>query len=129
MAERERGAASRLCSDVFTLSSERDSVATKVTSCIKHGVLVVDPTRHSLHTERRRAALPILPAEYRSLLVISRRAPRRDRGDAQWRAARCCSQCQDDSWSRAIQSSQNRNRDDPLAPMKRRLRSTAAPLP
>jgi hypothetical protein len=41
MAERERGAASRLCSDVFTLSSERDSVATKVTSCIKHGVLVV----------------------------------------------------------------------------------------
>src|SRR5580704_14582838 len=68
------------------------------------------------------------------MLAISRRAPGRVRGDAQWLAARCCSRCQDDNWSRAIQSSRNRNRDDhrdidPLAPMKRRLCSTATPLP
>jgi hypothetical protein len=66
--------------------------------------------------------------------AISRRAPGRVRGDAQWRAARCCSRCRDDNWSRAIRNSQNRNRDDrrdidPLAPMKPRSRSTAAPLP
>ena len=56
------------------------------------------------------------------------------RQDAQWRTARWRSRCRDGNWSRAIRSSRSRNRDDrrgiaPLAPTKRRSRSTATPLP
>ena len=65
--------------------------------------------------------------------AIGRRAGR-VRRDAQWWVARCHSRCRDGNWSRAIRNSRSRNRDDRrgialLAPMQRRLRSTATPLP
>ena len=50
--------------------------------------MVIDPTRLTLRSERRRGALPILSSEYRSLLVISRcaRAPSARMRAGGWRA-------------------------------------------